>query len=78
LIYSPEIMVSICIGRSQESVSLNFDVGRLDMSCFARASTLYKGKGEKVLPQNVTRTDGAPPGGEAFWKEKILEQEGKG
>ena len=45
------------------------------MSCFARASTLYKRKGEKVLPQNVTRTDGASPGGETFWKEKILEQE---
>jgi len=45
------------------------------MSCFAKVSTLYKRKGEKVLPQNVARTDGAAPGGETFWKEKILEQE---
>lgn len=57
--------------------SRRFDVGRVDMSCFARVSTLYKRKGVKVLPQNVARTDGASPGGEVFWKEKILEQERK-
>jgi len=55
--------------------SRRFDVGRVDMSCFARVSTLYKKKGEKVLPQNVPRTDGAPPGGEIFWKDEILKQE---
>jgi hypothetical protein len=45
------------------------------MSCFARVNTMYKRKGKKVLPVNIARTDGAAPGGETFWKEKILEKE---
>ena len=37
--------------------------------------TLYKRKGEKVVPQNVRKTDGSMPGGEKFWKTKILAEE---
>jgi hypothetical protein len=50
-------------------------VGKVNISCFARVSALYKRKGVKVMPQNVPRTDGARPGGEVFWKNKILEEE---
>jgi hypothetical protein len=41
----------------------------------AHLSTLYKRKGEKVLPKNVRKTDGSMPGGEKFWKNKILAEE---
>jgi hypothetical protein len=31
-----------------------------------------KRKGEKVVPVDVRKTDGSMPGGETFWKTKIL------
>jgi hypothetical protein len=54
--------------------SRNFQLGALSTPA-AHISTLYKRKGEKVLPQNVRKTDGSMPGGEKFWKNKILERE---
>jgi len=67
---------SACASKGLRSrLSRRFDVGMVDMSCFAKVNTLYKRKGEKVLPQNVARTDGASPGGETFWKDRVLKQE---
>jgi hypothetical protein len=67
---------SACVPEGLSSrFSRRFDVGMVNMSCFARVSTMYKRKGQKVLPQNVARTDGATPGGEVFWKDSILKQE---
>jgi hypothetical protein len=36
---------------------------------------MYKRKAQKVQPQNVARTDGATPPGNAFWKDGILKME---
>ena len=62
-------------GEMRSRLSRRFDVGMVDDSCFARVHTLYKRKADKVLPQNVARTDGERPGGEIFWKDKILKAE---
>lgn len=63
-------------GRTVGSrLSKRFDPEMVDKSVHAKVHTLYKRKGEKVLPQNVARKDGARPGGEVFWKDKILIEE---
>jgi hypothetical protein len=61
-IFRPLPWLAYASGGLKSRFSRKFDVGRVDMSCFARVSTLYKRKGEKVLPQNVARADGAAPG----------------
>jgi hypothetical protein len=56
--------------------SQKFDVGRVDMSCFARVCTMYKRKGKKVLPQNVARTVTALPQAQRhFGKEKLRDRQ---
>ena len=62
-------------GGVRSRLSRKFDAGMVDMTCFARVSTLYKRKADKVMPQNVARKDGTRPGGEVFWKDKILDAE---
>src|SRR2546423_1083670 len=47
----------------------------VDMSFFAKVNTTYKRKGQKILPQNVARKDGAISNGGIFWKDGILRME---
>ena len=43
----------------------------------ANVHTLYKRKGVKVLPKNVSKLSGEGPGGRARWKEAVLEEESR-
>lgn len=47
-------------------MSTRFDPLLLSRGKTASVRTLYKRKAQKVLPQNVVRTDNARPGGDVF------------
>jgi Integrase zinc binding domain/RNase H-like domain found in reverse transcriptase/Reverse transcriptase (RNA-dependent DNA polymerase) len=63
------------IGDLTTRLSRRFDPMLTTYGATASVGTLYKKKGQKVLPKNMARLDEEPPGGNVFWKEQHLKEE---
>jgi hypothetical protein len=66
---------ALSIGRSYTRLSRRFDPEFYDMSNVVSVAGMYKRKAQKVLPVNQPRRTGDAPGGEARWKQVVLEKE---
>jgi hypothetical protein len=66
---------ALSIGRSYTRLSRRFDPEFYDRSNVVSVAGMYKRKAQKVSPVNQQRRTGDAPGGEARWKQVVLEME---